>query len=157
MASQRTKRILLAVLLVILLYVWWGNLKLFFPPSPVPQEVPRSGTVSVGSDTQAHLVYREPRINPFLRPRTDDVSKQSKSPVPRPGPSVALVSGSYTLSGIVTKGATSQAVIRTDQDSTFILATGDSLVGWRVVEITSNRVVFSHEKLRDTLRLEGLE
>lgn len=152
MKPSRVKKILLGVLLIPLVYIWWGNLKLFSPSEAVYQPLSPPETRAIQhTPNPGSLVYREPKVNPFRRPNIKQTATTQPKPKVPVTPPVQRLSTSHELAGIVNS---SQAVIKVSDGASVVLAVGDSLGGWELTQVLQQSVVFRHSKENDTLRLQ---
>ena len=155
MKSNTVKKLALAVLLLVFVYIWWGNLKMFFSESSYSEQ---AFQIRTPTDSQAvqpgSLQYQPPQVNPFRRPAPSTktqpakptAAKQQAKPLPR-------LSAQYALAGVVTEKGEPQAVVRLPDGSSTIVTLGDSIEQWELAEINKRHVVFRHKKERDTLWL----
>ena len=155
MKSDTIKKLVLAALLLVFIYIWWGNLKLFFGGSSYSEQAYQT---SVRADSQSAetggLEYRLPRVNPFQRQIAAQQRRQEKpAPAKQQPRSTPKLSEAYTLAGVLTEKAEPQAVLRLPDGSSAILTVGDSIGQWRLTAIGERQVVFTHGKEHDTLRL----
>lgn len=161
MKSSTIKRTVLAVLVLVAGYIWWGNLRSFQSSiMPNPPEQPAANNVEPGDKTRGQIAYVEPKVNPFQNKPKPDLSQPVRPPVSRnerptsrnapPPPSARC-----TLKGLVKELETPQAIIVFDDRTSVVLSVSDSLDTWQLVTIRDNLVVFKQEKAYDTLWLEG--
>lgn len=156
MKSQRIKWILFVILLVVLIYIWWGNIKLFMSSSASPayEESVVEARSTANTQMVVQLTYSEPRTNPFKRYNV--ASAQSPPPSRQAKPATLQVpppSSQFRLVGAVAGDKQPQAVFQRPDESTIVLTLHDSLMAWQVVAISDTLVVLAHEKQRDTLIL----
>ena len=153
MKSAHLKKIALAVLLAIAVYIWWGNLGLFFPEehqyatgvNPTAAE-PTKDAPKVG------LVCRDVKVNPFWRP-TEESEQKARRPTPEaPAPPPPLRSMAE-LAGILDRGKASQAVLVLQDGSSIVAALGDTVSGWVLTGVRDSVVIFVQGKFCDTLSL----
>jgi len=152
---DRSKRIILFLLLLIAGYVWWCNIKALHPrqaeadsqSGPGSQKNPLLGQ-------KPPLQYCEVKINPFRRPDQRTRSPGTDRPAekrPKPTLQSTVVS---RLTGILRKGDSSQAVVGLENHTPLVLSLGDSLVDWELRAITAISAVFQRGKCFDTLWLD---
>ena len=162
MKSNRIKKIILAVLTIVVVYIWYGNLKMYTGTdrvSNVSAEQERSKN-SLLSKSQSLLTYIEPKLNPFEAPGKSDPSQsQSRSRIVNriPDPPPKAPSQSYKMVGSLNSGKTRIATLKETSGRQLLISPGDSLAGWKTVRIREDRIIFGHKKLRDTLRLATIE
>ena len=153
--SKRLKKVILGILTLVLIFVWWDNLKMFAPSGSHPSSAP-SDTANVVTEVYAdhQLGYKPPRINPFYHQSVDQQKQRStpKSPVQEPAVRPATPSGTALL-GILRRGSASQAVIRGPDGRSTVLSLDDSLAGWKLTIVAENYVVFRHLEFQDTIWL----
>lgn len=154
MKSERAKKIILGVLVLVAVYIWWGNLHLFVgTESNEPFRNEGSKERIVNNTDGPPLKYMDPRTNPFrnsLAARSE-VSQQVQKPVPNiPPPSI---DPGLTLTGVLRRGSTSQVVVASKSGTTEVLTVGDSLGPWVLTGIYENYAVFRQGKTQDTLWL----
>lgn len=151
MKSDKIKKALLVVLVAVALYIWWGNLKLFYAepePAEAGLQVHRDG---LRPDASSALEYSPPKVNPFSR----SIPRRVNDGIPTQNPPAAIVklSQNYRLVGAVGVGKGSQVIIANPVGGQTVLAVGDTLAAWKLVEIHDNFVVFRQARLHDTLRI----
>ncbi len=144
----------LGVLMAILLFVWWGNLKLLLPGQigRRPTDITKSGgSGPIGNGLAPG--YREPTRNPFQRPdplnrilATTPPSPASRTPETRP----ALP---YELVGVLREGRKSQVVVVSAEGQSSLLDIEDSLCGWTLTTVKDTFVILRNGRWRDTLHL----
>ncbi|MCH9032242.1 MAG: hypothetical protein IIB00_08295 [candidate division Zixibacteria bacterium] len=162
MKSNRVKKIILAVLTLVVVYIWYGNLKIYTGTdtvSIVSAEQESSKNVS-GSKPENVLTYIEPKLNPFEAPEKSDASPgQNKRRIVNkiPDPPPKAPSQSYKMVGSLNSGKTRIATLKETSGRQLLISPGDSLAGWKTVRIRQDRIIFGHKKLRDTLRLATIE
>ena len=158
MKSSHVKKAILTLLAMVLIYIWWGNIRTFhrssdsYSASPAEQDYAGSTGESV-----RRLVYRGVKVNPFRRPinTPEGAAKPPTKPVvEKPPPMLSEVA---RLTGLVEKGLLSQAVITTRDSQTFVLSLQDTLVYWSLDEVTPIFAVFRQGKYYDTLWLETMQ
>ena len=153
MKTAAWKKVLLLVLIIVLIYIWWGAFQVMYPDSSDfarvrVSEAPQTPEAAAS----AGLLYQEPKTNPFFRPSQKPVEDQRPSP-PRPQPHLVLsLSPSHRLIGVLALPEQPQAVISSEGGSS-VFSLGDSLGDWQLIRIVDNYVVFKHEIQRDTLWL----
>lgn len=153
MKKGRFKKILLAVLAVIMVVIWWDALRTMYPDT-----VSYKVTTPTGASAEQHaegsqLPYAPPKINPFRRYIDSPQSSPQRAQTPaKPTPPPRL-NIQYSLSGIVRRGPQSQAVITTADGSSRVLSIADSLDVWELIAIEEDLIVFEHAKQKDTLWL----
>ncbi len=150
------KKLALAALTVVAVYIWWGNIGAYFSAGPsdsAPSIASSSSATVPKAKTQpGQLAYLGVKINPFRRnlqsaPQPQRPTPQRHEPPPSP------LSATAALTGIIARGEASQAVICINDNRTFVLTANDSLAGWELNQLSDDFVVFSQGKYRDTLRL----
>jgi hypothetical protein len=150
--SHSAKKLLLVALLIVAGYVWWGDLKLLFPSKRLAEPT----AVASITDT-AHVVkalalsFMAPRVNPFHRWVRTAGNSAMKPAAAQPVPE--LLHTSHALVGLVNRGKTSQAIVLAPESKRKVLAAGDSLNNWKLVEIKDNHATFRQGKRSDTLWL----
>lgn len=154
MSPQRVKQIALALLCCVLLYIWWGNIKLFFGHQesyPYVEETPP--LPSKQSDHSFGIVYRPPQTNPFRRAvnRTPNDPNRPATTAPKQTPE--MLHASHRLSGILPKGRSSQVIVQTPQGASVVMELGDSLGTWALAGTGEAFAVFKQGKRYDTLWL----
>lgn len=156
MKSQRVKWILFVILLIVLIYIWWGNIKLFTSSSvpPAYENAVVEARSTANTQMAGQLTYSEPRTNPFKRYNVASAQPPPASRQPKPAtPQVPPPSSQFRLVGAVVGDKQPQAVFQSPDESTIVLTLHDTLLAWQVVAISDTLVVFAHEKQRDTLIL----
>jgi len=162
MKSNRIKKIVLAILLLVAGYIWWGNLRSF--RSSVVSEVSGGPAVEemtmVSSSDRGRIAYVEPKVNPFLKKSKPDAPQPERPPSSRmqrpvsrntpPAPSTRC-----TLKGLVKESETPQVVVVFEDRTSAVLSVGDSLGVWQLVAIRDSLAVLRLEKAYDTLWLDG--
>jgi hypothetical protein len=156
MKPLQIKRVALGVLLLILAYVWWGNLRLM-TDQPIFDV---SGSDAKGYDGKvtesAALEFSEPKTNPFRRYLSVPPSPtRSAAPMPSKVPEFPPPSTRYRLIGALVEHNQSQAVFLDEAATSTVLALKDSLMSWTLVGISDTIAIFAKEKQRDTLVLQG--
>lgn len=153
MTSTRLKKGLLAVLLIVAGYIWWGNIQ-FFTQSDASSMMEPDGGSEISTEPVAATVvpaWEPPRVNPFQR------ITYSTAPPDRPrapAPPKPELPPEYGLTGFLQRGNQSQAVIRIGQGGSTVLSIGDSLGAWQLVNVIDQAAILLNEKTYDTLRLE---
>lgn len=157
MKSSHARKVILALLSVLLIYIWWGNVRTFhrssdsYSASPFEQD-----TAGKTEQSVQPLAYRGVKVNPFRR-TIDTPDRAAKPPAKpteeKPPPMLSEVAH---LTGLVEKGVLSQAVITTRDSQTFVLSLQDTLVYWSLNEVTPTFAVFRQGKYYDTLWLETM-
>jgi hypothetical protein len=151
MNSKNIKRGSLAALTLVLIYIWWGNLKMFTGHT----EQDEMGTIDPPqhrSDPtpKRQYDYQSPKANPFLRTVKAAIPLGRQSAPPKP--TVPFVHETHQLSGVLHQKRRSQAILLA-QGASRIVEAGDTVSHWRVESIGDSLVTFSQGKRRDTLRL----
>lgn len=152
MSSKTIKKILLGVLVLVLIYIWWGNIRLFLS-TPEAVEPTMTGTQTETpppARKTTRISYLPPKTNPFWRPAR--LPKTSATPA-APAPVIPLIRQTHTLKGILRQKGQSQAILVSAQNASTIVAVGDSVGLWRVEAIGDSTVTFTQGKRRNTLRL----
>jgi hypothetical protein len=153
MNSKTIKRTLLVILSVVLVYIWWGNVKLFTSSSSSSDEYfTERPANSAYSKKSSGISYLPPKSNPFWRPVAKAPGTVVRTAVPPPPP-IPAIHQSYSVKGILRQKGQSQAILLAPQNLTKIVAVGDSLGPWRVEAIGDSSVTFMLGKRRDTLRI----
>jgi hypothetical protein len=153
MNTKTFKRTLLVILLVVLVYIWWGNIKLFRSNSaPTEEYFTERPTHAVAGKKLASISYLPPKSNPFWRPVAKAPGTMTKAPAPQPPP-IPPVHQTYRVKGILRQKGQSQAILMAPPSLTRIMEVGDTLGPWRVETIGDSVVTFVMGKRRDTLRL----
>lgn len=166
MGSKRLKKLLLAALIPVLVYIWWGNIALFLgstggeyyrplAPRETATETIRTGHVQSAHLESARLEYREPLVNPFTSASIDDRRRDStvvKRPRPEPSP---LLGDSLRLRGVIPRGQSPQVIVADRSGATRIVSVGDTIIGWKLVEVGTDNATFKKDGRRETLRLSG--
>ena len=152
MKSDSYKRVLLVVLVIILAYVWWDAFDTILPSSGSYSIPAQHSTSPVLLKNRIELAYKEPVINPFQVPQRS----QKTPPVPTnhaiTRPNVPpRPADTYQLAGIIKRGTSSQAVVVDPGGVTQVLSIGDSLSGWSLYLVGDDRIIFRHDKVRDTI------
>ncbi len=152
MKSQSVKKLLLASLLIVAGYVWWGNLRLLFPEKRLAAPDLVFPTMDSNSARKTHkLQFMPPKVNPFRRwPRASE-SKAVQSAAVQAVPE--LLRSSHALVGVVNRGRSSQAIVLSPDGKRTVLTVGDSLNRWKLNEIKDKFVTFGQGKRSDTLWL----
>ncbi len=154
MTTRRVKQVLLMLLLVIAGYIWWGNLALLFPTTvPVDTQAPGDTLGASRALLPDPVVYREPRVNPFLHAIAGPPD-QSHERTTQPAGPVAFPR-SLQLAGVLCLGKSSQAVLQLDPQTTKTFSLGEHFGEWTLIEVTDETAVFGADKARDTLHLVG--
>ncbi len=142
---------LVAILAVVMIYVWYDAFKMMSPEAtPLrfvePSALPRSGRRAANGPE-----YQPPKTNPFQQPAANPNASQQpgRSRPPEPPPKL---DDKYRITGILRRDRQSQVVV-TKQDSSIVLSVGDSLGTWRLLEIADRSALFGQGKQRDTLWL----
>ncbi len=155
MKSSTLKKILLAALVVVAGYVWWGNLTQFYGGQTYESyDSGRESTTNNVDNKRAQLAYKPPKINPFRRfpsqnkvaPPTNTRRRSEPPPVPVPA-----LSTQYTLSGILSKQDRPQAVVRCPGNISTVVTVGDSLGNWEVIVVSERSLICQQGKTHDTL------
>jgi hypothetical protein len=154
MKSKRIKQILLVLLFVVLVYIWWGNLKLFFTKQENPDYSYETSTNNQKTPSRAQTItFKEPKVNPFRRYDIKPTSNQQINTPESQPPLPEYLHIQHKLNGILPKGKTSQIIVFTPQSKSMILEMGDSLGQWQLTSIGDTYAVFRQGKRYDTLRL----
>lgn len=156
MNSEKLKRFILILLVVIAGYIWIRNLSHY-----------QSGTSSLAPDMQkdtslAHsnrkkivIVYRPPKVNPFKRADIQASSAVRGQPqLPKVPPIPEKPSTRLTLTGLIGRPPLSQGIFQDRAGVTVIKGMGDSLGTWQLIQISSDKAIFSLGRYRDTLLLK---
>lgn len=153
MKAKRAKQGILALLCIVLFYIWWGNLKLFLGQNEEPDNTYEEPGVTHQKVQQSTTIpYRQPQVNPFRRnaPRPN---AGPQSVVPQPPKPVEFLHDTHRLSGVLPFGKHGQATILNSLNKTVVLEIGDSLVTWQLTAIGNTCAVFKQGKRHDTLWL----
>ncbi len=155
MSRQNWRRAILGVLTLVAVWLWWGNLQLFYTSNsvqPIPVSMERS--TPIHSSRAAALKYLPPKTNPFFKGTVRAVSGDAST---RPQKSVQQIpkrpSSDHALSGFVTETKVPQVIVIDPGKSSRILTIGDSINGWQLVRIHDNSVLFQYDNICDTLFL----
>jgi hypothetical protein len=152
--AKRTKQGILVLLGLLLVYIWSGNLKLFYGHGNDASYIePNRRPVLGHSPQKTTLAYRAPRVNPFLRHHNPPKSQANALRSSAPAPPAELLHATHRLNGIVPKGKTSQAIILAPGNRSAVLEIGDSLGTWRLTTVTELFATFKQGKRCDTLWL----
>lgn len=156
MKSQKTKRILLGVLLLIFAMAWWDNLKLFYGNSYTISFDSKTESRPIAKNTVLELEYKTPRVNPFKvsQSQTTIAAKQQKKTRTKPV-KLNKPSTMHKLLGVLKDKEHSQAVINSSETGTTVMALDDSVGIWKLTTINSDHVIFKRDKNYDTLWLEA--
>ncbi len=157
MNSQNRRKLIFALLLIPLLYIWGNNLNWFSGSSSRLPRSESSTSIHALKDTPIKISYSPPKINPFATVVTTEVKQKTNSPdnklrmqqhqlPPRP-------SNNYSYVGFIERPPHSQAVMANLDQSTIILEQGDSLGPWHLSHITPTLTIFQFEKECDSLKL----
>lgn len=156
MKSDKIKWILLSVLIVVAAAIWINNLNLFKGESEYFQVRKGPASEKKSEKTEAaDIDYKEPKLNPFVRPKPDESGKEAQSKIkhqPEKPAAPPMISGRYLLDGIVMESENPQAVLNRPDGSSILITIDDTLDSWQIIKITDEMIVFSHDKYRDTLR-----
>ena len=153
MKAKQIKQGFLALLCIALVYIWWGNLKLFLGQGEEPDfayEVPGGTREKVVMP--ASIPYRPPQVNPFRRnvPRPNSSQQTGILQPPRP---VEFLHDTHRLSGVLPFGKHAQVTVLDSQNKTAVLEIGDSLRTWQLTAVGNTCAVFKQRKRYDTLWL----
>jgi len=153
MSKETIKRIALGVLVVVLIGVWSNAFRGGEAESAGYQVRPPLAARQSDSQNEGQLKYVPPKVNPFWRA----VERPQEDPGPgRRGArteSIQRVSTGHQLSGVLSRGTASQAVIAGPDGTATVLSIGDLLAGWQLISVTDSRAVFKCGKQQDTLHL----
>jgi hypothetical protein len=141
---------LLAVLALIMIYVWYDGLQMMSSESVPARIIAPAAKTQADRRTSTDIQYQPPRTNPFQQPTPKTAAVPSDQPrVPQPPPQIG---SQYRITGILGRERQSQVVV-TFGDSSLVLSEGDSLGTWRLLNISDRSAVFGQGKNRDTLWL----
>ena len=142
------------MLLVIAAWVWWGNIKLIAPgDQPRDTRVDQEENTRRPAENKTTLTYSDPVINPFYRAAEPSQRPKSQS-APQKLKVMPELPPGVKLTGFVRRGISSQAVL-TAGGETRVLASGDSLFEWHLIEIINNGAVFRSGETTDTMWIHG--
>ena len=157
MKSPKLKGIILGALVIVLLAVWWDNLKLFYG-----NENDYEGAVQFevkpekqSKETSEILVFKSPKVNPFRKPDLENVETNRVQQNVVALVEVEKPSSRHKLLGVLKDKKKPQAVVNSDQGNTAVLSVSDSLENWVLIIVDTNFIVFRNEKIYDTLWLEA--
>ena len=159
MKSDRVKKTLLVILIIVAGIIWIRNLNIF-KGGGEHYEIRSSTVKSKSMDKQeiSRIEYKKPRLNPFVpasrNQKTDQTTEDKKKTAP---PAPPRISERYRIDGIVIESGSSQAVLTSANGPGIVLSASDTLEGWSVENISHNLVIFSQGKLKDTLHLQPVE
>ncbi len=156
MKSQNLKRIILAVLAIVLFAVWWDNLKLFYGNENKYDDLVQFEGKPVKKITQRNLQleYKPPRVNPFWRADLiDNENRQLQERIAVAPVIIEKPSSRHKLLGVLKDKKKPQAVLNSNQGTTAVLSVSDSLENWVLITVDTNLIVFRKEKIYDTLWL----
>lgn len=170
MRSTKIKNIVLSTLTVALIYIWYGNAQLFWGDDTGATYEPSGSkaipTRNASDATVESIEFVEPKLNPFAESATParstpnqtetDQARRSKAALKHQTP---LLSSSYKLVGSLYTGKRRMATLADNAGKQILVSRGDSLSGWRAINVGDRAVIFAQESRRDTLRLSqvGLE
>lgn len=147
---------MLVILTVLLIAIWWDNLKLFNQSEskyvlPIENQI---AIQDVRSDKKEILAFKPPRVNPFLK--SEFMEEKSTQTQNREFAVVKIEkpSSRHRLLGVIKDKKKPQAVINSSEGNTAVLSISDSLVNWVLIRVDTNLIVFKNDKLYDTLWLE---
>ena len=156
MNSSNFKKVALLILILLMVYVWWNNLSQ--SEYSESEEQTESTLQSPNGDNRTSALplisYVPPKRNPFkkdVKPSpvsTAPPTKREAKPV-----ALKLVAG-HKLSGILSKGKSSQVVVVVPAQGSRVLTLGDSLGSWQLIGIKEMAVIFKNGRNYDTLYLE---
>ncbi|MCX6826066.1 MAG: hypothetical protein NTV06_02180 [candidate division Zixibacteria bacterium] len=155
MKSEKIKRFLLLVLVIIALIIWLRNFNTFKGKEGFFQLRTASETAKTAVSHKIESVaYIQPRFNPFVcyePSNSSDISKiRLQKPIKQEPPKI---SGNYTIDGIVLEAEHAQAILRQLSGEIVLVSIDSTLAGWKVEKIDRNKIVFSWGKFRDTLKI----
>jgi hypothetical protein len=158
MKADKTKKITFIVLLIIAVIIWSRNFNIFksetdfYKLKPTISE--KKPAITKG---MAQIEYVKPKLNPFSLPRRQEEPQKTKSkPVQEVQQAPEFVSGKYRIDGIVIEPEYSQVILMGDNNIRQIISLNDTIDGWTVKNISSDQIIFSQDKYRDTLFLETM-
>jgi len=156
MNSEKLKRIVLILLVLIAGYIWIRNLSFY-----------QSGNSSLTTDMQKDTslvrpdrkktatAYHPPRVNPFKRADVQAASANRGQPqLPKTSVIPEKPSTRLTLTGLIGRPPLSQGIFQDRAGATLIKGLGDSTDIWQLILISSDKAIFSSGKYRDTLLLK---
>ena len=156
MFSLSFKKVVLLILVLLMIYVWWNNLSQ--PEYSESEEQTEQATQSPDGNhhTSAlpEITYVPPKYDPFRKyVKPSPVSAASTTKREAKPVALKLVAG-HNLSGILSKGKSSQAVVVVPAQGSRVLTLGDSLGSWQLIGIKEMSVIFKNGRNYDTLYLE---
>jgi hypothetical protein len=164
MKTDTIKKVVLGLLILVVAYVWYGNLQLFTSPQASNSNQSESSTLTeqvLGGASSPKLAFQSPKVNPFTKPKktaaTQSSSLAQSRPRVKPQPSTPRPSSAFHLVGTLTQANIDFAAVADTQGKQVLLQRGDSLNGWVTKRIRQDLVIFAQDKFRDTLQLITIE
>jgi hypothetical protein len=155
MKANRIKKIILALLALVLIYVWSSNLSLFTQGESSIRDFRETPQTEIHRDMADNTPeYTQAKTNPFRKPGNVTTSKPParKRPEPLTPPPLKL-SGMFLFTGVIDRQEFSQVVLIGKKGGAVIRGIGDSLAGWELTYVSMDMVIFTNEKFKDTLFL----
>ncbi|MBN4057061.1 hypothetical protein JYU19_01990 [bacterium AH-315-J21] len=163
MKTETLKKVILGLLILVVAYVWYGNIALFsssgsYSDSHQNNEVSASQSSSTATGTE--IVFQTPKINPFAKPKDATQSNNTRSTQKRPQkiaqPKGARPSTLYHLVGTLSESSSGFVALADSRGNQILIQRGDSLSGWVARRIRKNQIIFAQDKFRDTLQLKTI-
>lgn len=140
-------------MVIILIYIWWGNISQFSSSSSSYYQIDTTKVTATDSSRidSLSLEFKPPKLNPFKRPASEPPAANQRMTTPQPTPmKTPKISQTYSIKGFILDSRLPQVILFNNQ-TTQILAVGDSLEIWTLDKITDSSAIFKHEKEYDTI------
>jgi len=155
MKYDKARKIILILLSVVLCFLLIDNFKSL-----------RSGGSywrdGFGSKPNGHEKYENNGVIAYIRPKHNpfipSTAQKKRIAQDSPGDRDAVihlekVSKQYRIDGIVLESKNAQVILKDLDGHGVLVASGDSLGGWRLMNIAPQTAVFRHNRMDDTLYL----